>query len=62
MVTTALLICNNSAEQALWHLRGLLRHGATVEEARFAQDLGIAVAREFGAKTGLITMVEDVVL
>ncbi len=55
----ALLICNNSPLQALWHLNGLLRHGATKEEARFAQDLALAVAQEFGAKTGNITKVED---
>ncbi|KPM39813.1 hypothetical protein AK830_g6728 [Neonectria ditissima] len=60
MCTTALLICNNSPEQALWHVRGLLRHGATVKQARFAQDVGLAVASHFGAKTGDITMAEDV--
>ncbi|KAH6972732.1 hypothetical protein BKA56DRAFT_676550 [Ilyonectria sp. MPI-CAGE-AT-0026] len=62
MCTTALLICNNSPEQALWHLRGLLRHGATMEQAKFAQDLGLAVAHHFEAKTGEVTRVEDVVL
>lgn len=50
MCNTALLICNNSAEQALWHLRGLVRHGGTLDQARFAQELlGLAVAKEFGA-------------
>ncbi|KAK7415661.1 hypothetical protein QQX98_005693 [Neonectria punicea] len=62
MCTTALLICNNSPEQALWHVRGLLRHGATMEQASFAQDLGLAIANHFDAKTGDITMAEDVIL
>ncbi|KAK5222258.1 hypothetical protein LTR72_006515 [Exophiala xenobiotica] len=55
----ALLICNNSPVQALWHLNGTLRHGATNEQARFSQDLALAVARQFNAKTGDITRVED---
>jgi hypothetical protein len=55
----ALLICNNSPTQALWHLNGLFRHGATREQAKFAQDIGLAVAKQFGAKTGVITKVED---
>lgn len=62
MCLTALLICNNSPDPALWHLKGLLRHGGTVEQARFTQALGLAVARQFGAKTGDITMVDDVEL
>lgn len=60
MCNTALLVCNNSPEQAWWHLRGLVRHGGTLEQARFAQELGLAVAEEFGAKTGAIKMVDDV--
>lgn len=62
MCTTALLICNESPEQALWHVKGLLRHGGTLEEAKFAQDLALAVAHQFNAKTGEITKAEDVVL
>ncbi|KIW56391.1 hypothetical protein PV05_05056 [Exophiala xenobiotica] len=45
-----------------WHLNGLLRHGATKEEAQFAQDLALAVAQQFNVKTGSITKVEDVKL
>lgn len=62
MCTTALLICNNSPEQALWHVRGLLRHGGSLEEAEFTQQLALAIAKEFGAKTGDITLAQDVVV
>lgn len=55
----ALLICNNSPVQAGWHLNGLLRHGATKDEAQFAQDVALAVAKNFGARTGNITRVEE---
>lgn len=58
---TALYICNYSPEQALWHVRGILRHGGTTEQAKFAQDLGLAVARQFHARTGDIVRAEDVV-
>lgn len=60
MCNTALLVCNNSPEQALWHLRGLVRHGGTLEQARFAQNLGLAVAEQFGAKSGNIARVDDI--
>ncbi|EXJ57741.1 uncharacterized protein A1O5_12531 [Cladophialophora psammophila CBS 110553] len=59
LCNVALLICNNSPIQMLWHLNGLLQHGATREEAQFAQDLALAVARQFNAKTGDITKIED---
>lgn len=55
----ALLICNNSPQQAGWHLHGCLRHGATKEEAKFSQDLALAVARQFGVNVGNIQKVED---
>ena len=60
MCNTALLICNNSPEQALWHLRGLVRQGGTLDQARFAQDLGLAISKQFGARTGTIMMVDEV--
>ncbi len=62
LCNVALLTCNNSPVQAGWHLNGLLRHGATKEEAQFAQDLALAVAQQFNVKTGSITKVEDVKL
>lgn len=60
MSNVGLLICNNSPEQALWHLRGLVRHGGSLDQARFAQELGLAVAKQFDAKTGKILMVDEV--
>ena len=45
----------------MWHVRGLLRHGGTLEQAKLAQELGLAVARHFDAKTGDIVRAEDVV-
>ena len=45
----------------MWHTRGVVRHGGTLEDARFAQDLGIAIAQEFQCQTGNITMVDDIV-
>jgi hypothetical protein len=61
MCTTTLLTCLDSPVQALWHTRGLIRHGASLEQARFAQDLGLAIAKQFGCKTTGITMVDDIV-
>jgi hypothetical protein len=60
MCNTALLTCLECPTQAFWHTRGIVRHGGSVEQARFAQDLGLAVAMEFGCKTGTIKMVDDI--
>lgn len=57
---TVLLTCYNSPVQALWHTKGIVRHGGTLEQARFAQDLGLAIARQFGCKTGEITKVDEI--
>lgn len=59
MCNLALLTCNNTPTQASWHLHGLLRHGATKQEAQFAQDLALEVAHQFGAKTGNIELVQN---
>lgn len=44
----------------MWHTRGIVRHGGNMDQARFAQDLGIAVAKEYGCKTGDIIKVDDI--
>jgi hypothetical protein len=58
---TTLLTCWNAPTHALWHTKGVVRLGGTVEQAKFAQDLGIAIATEFNAKIGNITMVDEIV-
>ncbi|KAF4541312.1 uncharacterized protein LTHEOB_8708 [Lasiodiplodia theobromae] len=60
MCTTAALVCSNSPVQALWHTRGIIRHGGSMADAKFAQDLGLAIARAYDCKTGEITRVEDI--
>ncbi|KAF2796693.1 hypothetical protein K505DRAFT_237085 [Melanomma pulvis-pyrius CBS 109.77] len=55
-----LLTCYNAPTQALWHTRGIVRHGGTIGQARFAQDLGLALAEQFDCKTGDITMVDEI--
>lgn len=44
----------------MWHTRGVVRHGGTLEQARFAQDLGLAISQKFSCKTGDIIKVEDI--
>ncbi|PVH73675.1 hypothetical protein DL98DRAFT_659298 [Cadophora sp. DSE1049] len=60
MCNTALLTCLDCPTQVLWHTRGIVRHGGSLEQARFAQDLGLAVAKEFGCNTGQIKMVDEI--
>jgi hypothetical protein len=60
MCNAALLTCLDCPTHAFWHTRGIVRHGGSMEQARFAQDLGLAVAKEFGCKTGEIKMVDQI--
>lgn len=59
LCNTAALICSNCETQALWHTRGIVRHGGSVEQAEFAQELGLKIAEYYGAKTGSIMRVAD---
>lgn len=60
MCNVAALICSNSPRQALWHTRGVLRHGGTIEQAKFAQDLALAVVELLDVKIGSIQLVQDI--
>ena len=60
MCTAAALTCNDSPTQALWHARGIVRHGGSKEQAQFSQDIALAVAKEFDARTGEVTPVPDI--
>lgn len=60
MCNTTLLTCWNSPVHALWHTKGVVRLGGTIEQAKFAQDLGIAIAEQFNSKTGDITLANDI--
>ncbi|ETS72881.1 hypothetical protein PFICI_15404 [Pestalotiopsis fici W106-1] len=50
MCNIAALICCECPVQAMWHTRGLINHGGSMEEAQFAQDLGLAIAELSGCK------------
>ncbi|KEF60998.1 uncharacterized protein A1O9_02562 [Exophiala aquamarina CBS 119918] len=56
----AALLCSDCPDQLLWHTKGLVRHGGSLDQARFAQDLGIAVAQACGCKTNGITKLEEI--
>ncbi|KAF5572850.1 carboxymuconolactone decarboxylase [Fusarium pseudoanthophilum] len=58
--TTAAIMCVNSPTQALWHTRGIVRVGGTIEEARLTQEMVLRIADRFGARTGDIVAVDDI--
>jgi hypothetical protein len=60
MCTAACITCCNSPLQALWHTRGIVRLGGTVEQARFTQNLALRIAQIFGATTGVILSVDKI--
>lgn len=60
MINIAALICSNSPVQAMWHTKGLIRHGGTKEQAKFAQELALAVVKHYDLKIGPVTKVDDI--
>ncbi|KAL4960226.1 uncharacterized protein BDV14DRAFT_193103 [Aspergillus stella-maris] len=54
------LICSGSPVQAMWHTRGIVRHGGTLEVARFAQDIGVAVATAYVIPIDKVVKVDDI--
>ncbi|KAJ5767647.1 hypothetical protein N7533_000230 [Penicillium manginii] len=50
MCTTAALICSGSPQQAMWHTRGIVRHGGSIEMARFAQGIALDIGQAYGCK------------
>lgn len=60
MCNAAALICSNCPVQAMWHTRGIVRLGGSMEQAKYAVDLGLAVAKLYGSKTGDVVLVDDI--
>ncbi|QKX62823.1 uncharacterized protein TRUGW13939_09988 [Talaromyces rugulosus] len=60
MCTTVALICSGSPQQALWHTRGIIRHGGSLEMARFAQDLSFKIGNAYGINVDGVTKVDDI--
>lgn len=60
MCNAAALICSNCPTQAMWHTRGIIRHGGEVDEAWFTQRMALEIAKYYGAKTGDITPVDQI--
>lgn len=60
MANIAALICANCPVQAVWHTRGLVNHGGTMENAKLSQAIGLAIAALYQCKTGKITPVEEI--
>jgi len=60
LCTTAALICASCPVQAVWHTKGIVRHGGSKEQARFAQEFALEIARFYDCKTDGVVMVDDV--
>ncbi|KDN64645.1 hypothetical protein CSUB01_04283 [Colletotrichum sublineola] len=56
----AALICSNCPVQVMWHTRGLMNHGGSMQEAKFAHQIGLAIAKLSDSKVGDITPVERI--
>ncbi|RAH84254.1 hypothetical protein BO86DRAFT_397120 [Aspergillus japonicus CBS 114.51] len=60
MCNLAALVCGGSPVQAMWHARGVVRHGGTKEQIAFAQAIALAVAVEYGCRIGAVVPVEEI--
>lgn len=46
--------------QAIWHTRGILRFGGTMEDACFAQKLALRIAKHYGVDTKDVKDVNEI--
>lgn len=60
MLNAATMLCSNSAEQAMWHVRGVVRQGGTREQAAFAQELALRVAEVCEVKVKGVVSFEEI--
>lgn len=44
----------------MWHIRGIVQHGGTIEDARLAERIGLAVVELHEVKTGHIIPVDQI--
>ena len=60
MCIASAITCSGAPVQAMWHTRGIVRHGGTKEQAEFAQQIALQVADKFNSATGQVTLVEGI--
>ncbi|KAF9892297.1 hypothetical protein FE257_002074 [Aspergillus nanangensis] len=60
MCNVGALVCSGSPVQAMWHARGVVRHGGTIEQTRFAQDIALAVGKAYGYRMGEVIPVHEI--
>lgn len=60
LVNAAALTCSNCPMQAMWHTRGIVRHGGSIEQARFVQEVALRIAKMYDAKTGDVMLVDQI--
>ncbi|EMD88508.1 hypothetical protein COCC4DRAFT_208575 [Bipolaris maydis ATCC 48331] len=60
MGNIAALICCNCPVQAMWHTRGLINHGGTINQAEFSHELAVAIATLYECKIGNLTPVSQI--
>lgn len=44
----------------MWHTRGLINHGGTINQAEFSHELGVAIATLYECKIGDLTPVSQI--
>jgi len=47
MLNAAASICSMNGGVAMWHVRGVVRQGGTMEQAKLAQDVGLGIKEMF---------------
>ena len=60
LVAIGALVTMNCPEQLTWHLKGAIRHRATEGQARFAFELGVAIAQATGCKLDKLPTLDDI--
>ena len=60
LLSIGALVTMNCPDQLTWHLKGAIRHGATEDQARFAYELGMSVAKATDCKLGNMPKIDEI--
>ncbi|KKK14622.1 hypothetical protein P175DRAFT_0492653 [Aspergillus ochraceoroseus IBT 24754] len=60
MCNVAAMICSSCPVQATWHTKGLIKHGGGMQQARFVEEVALAVAAQYGCSTAGLVPVDRI--
>lgn len=57
---TAALICSQNPGQAVWHSKGIIRQGGTLDDVRLTHQVALRMAELYGCNVGDLPSVDSI--